>query len=460
MVGINAVVDGGFCSGCGACVALSHRSMVLNPFGEYLPDSAESGENEAFVCPFLYPEEDEHVLAEQFLTGRRSRTDELGYFDQLHVGHVVEGSFRPDGSSGGMGTWLGVELLRKGLIDAVIHVKPAAHSNPSDPFYEYGISATEEEIRSGAHSHYQVVEMSRVIRHVREFEARYLFIGVPCFAKAIRRLQLFDKTIKDRVLFVVSLVCGHMKSINWSLSLGWAAGLPPDELKEIKFRIKREGIPSKSYYYGVKAKGDSGDFRVFDSARVVGGKFNLGAMMLNACNYCDDVVGETADISIGDAWLPQYAFDWRGKNMLVVRNTELSGLLRSAQDEGRVALEGMRPEDAARAQAGGFRQRRDGLVYRIEKKRARGEWHPVKREFAGVSRPKLHRRIIYGLRQFCAQESRLAFLSSLEARDFSIYEKRMRGRFKLLRLTEILFSSPQIVTTRIRRIIDRGRTDS
>ena len=74
---------------------------------------------------------------------------------------------------------------------------------------------------------------------------------------------------------------------------------------------------------------------MFDSAEAVGGKFNLGAMMLNACNYCDDVVGETADISIGDAWLPKYSFDWRGKNLLVLRNTVLSELIGAAVAEGR-----------------------------------------------------------------------------------------------------------------------------
>ncbi|MBK8116976.1 MAG: Coenzyme F420 hydrogenase/dehydrogenase, beta subunit C-terminal domain [Candidatus Accumulibacter sp.] len=454
VAGIDEVVDGGFCSGCGACAALSQRSMNVNLFGEYSPGTASSDGMEDCVCPFLVPEENENMLANRFLVGRRSRTDELGYFDAVYAAHVEEGSFRAEGSSGGIGSWLAVELLRKGLIDAVIHVKPARRNRERDPFFKYGVSTTAEEIRSGAHSHYHAVEISQVMQHVRDVAGRYLFVGVPCFAKAVRRLQLHDEMFATRIRFVASLICGHMKSINWSLSLGWSAGLPPAEIKEITFRVKREGIPAKSYYYGVKGGADDAETRVFDSAEAVGGKFNLGAMMLNACNYCDDVVGETADISIGDAWLPKYSFDWRGKNLLVLRNTVLSELIGAAVAEGRVALEPMLPEDAATAQAGGLRQRREGLAYRIGKKRVTGEWHPVKRDYVDASQLKFHRRLIYDLREKCSRESRAAFQLALDKKDFSVYTRRMKVMFKVLRLVEVIFSSPQIIARRIQRITE------
>ena len=62
VAGIDEVVDGGFCSGCGACAAISQRSMSVNLFGEYSPGSASSDGMEDCVCPFLVPEEDENML--------------------------------------------------------------------------------------------------------------------------------------------------------------------------------------------------------------------------------------------------------------------------------------------------------------------------------------------------------------------------------------------------------------
>lgn len=457
MPGIDDVVQGGYCSGCGACSVMSGRCMTVNAFGEYIPDLEVPGDGDSVVCPFLMPDLNEDVLADIFLTARDRKTTELGYFDSVFAAHVVEGTFRSEGSSGGIGSWLGVELIRKGMIDAVIHVKPAVRSGERTPFFEYCISRTEESIRSGAHSHYHVVEISNVMRHVRENDGRYLFVGVPCFAKAVRRLQLHDDKIRQRIRFVASLVCGHMKSINWSLSLGWAAGIPPENQSQIMFRIKSEGISSKAYYYGVKQISDDDKLLILDSATVVGGKFNLGAMMLNACNYCDDVVGETADVSIGDAWLPKYAFDWRGKNMFVSRNYEITELLKSAQAQGRLELDTMTPEEAGKAQAGGFRQRREGLVFRIKQKHVQGEWCPVKREFPILPPAKLPRQMIYRLRQKCARESRIAFCAALEENDFAIYLRRMRLVFKLLRLSEIVLSSTQIISTRIQYLVTKWR---
>ena len=35
----------------------------------------------------------------------------------------------------------------------------------------------------------------------------------------------------------------------------------------------------------------------------------------NACNFCDDVFGETADITFMDAWLPEYVRDYKGTSL-------------------------------------------------------------------------------------------------------------------------------------------------
>ena len=58
-------------------------------------------------------------------------------------------------------------------------------------------------------------------------------------------------------------------------------------------------------YLGISNDGDS----VQKDTALILGKFNAGAMMLNACNYCDDVVGETSDLTVGDAWIPKYDTD-------------------------------------------------------------------------------------------------------------------------------------------------------
>ena len=298
--------------------------MHLNDYGEYEPDFSSVNpssinyqtEEIESLCPFLSPELNENVLAKSRFESGAKHHDKIGYHVEAYAGKVNEQSFRKNGTSGGMGTWIGSELLRLGLIDGVIHAKPVQSPNPEGPFCTYEISRTPEEIQSGAKTRYHVMEVSQVVQQVKQNEGKYLFIGVPCICKAIRRLQRVDIELDERIAFVVSLVCGHFKSVHWTLSLAWAAGVKPDELDSFQYRTKDKGIPARAYVFEASPKSGATPVR-HDSATVAGGKFNAGAMMLNACNYCDDVVGETADLTIGDAWIPRFETDSLGTNCLL-----------------------------------------------------------------------------------------------------------------------------------------------
>jgi len=447
---IQTVVSNGACIGCGGCAFAANGKMEINDLGMYQPEKSvvESQDQFTSSCPMLVPELNEDKLADEFLLDEQSHSDKLGKYLNTWVAHVAEGDWRRDGSSGGMGSWISSELLRLGEIDGVIHVKPVQRDGANSPFFRYGISRSQEEIQASAHSHYHVAEISEVLREAYEKPGRYLFIGVPCMVKALRRAQLSEPILKDKIPFTMALICGHLKSINWSLSLGWSAGIPPEHISKITFRVKSEGIPAKAYYYSVK-DGRDGSEQVVDSANVVGGKFNVGAMMPNACNLCDDVVGETADITIGDAWLPQYAFDWKGKNMLIVRNKALSMILQNAAKQQRVSIGDMSHSEAVDAQVGGFRQRREGLTYRISSLKSKGQWVPTKREFPDAKPASFLRRVIYRLRVKCAAQSHVVFEEALAKRDLPYYENTMRSSFKKLRRLEIAVSLSRVMKGRI-----------
>lgn len=445
---IGSVVKNNVCIGCGACAFATGGKMRLTSDGLFEPDDV-SQTAPVVYCPMLTPELDEDRLADHFLGDSKYRSDKLGKFDEVWAAHVEEGTWRRDGSSGGVGSWLATELLERGLVDAVIHVRPTKRLVSTDPFFRYSISRTREQIRASAHSHYHVVELSEVLKEVSSSPGRYLFIGVPCMVKTVRRVQVKNPVVASRILYTMALVCGHLKSVNWSLSLGWGAGISPCELSAINFRVKSASVPSRAYYFEV-VNGRDGSRLIVDSANIVGGKFNLGAMMPEACNYCDDVVGETADITIGDAWLPRYACDWRGKNMLVLRNPELSSLIAVAATEGRVALEPMSHAEAVDAQAGGFRQRREGLIYRLALARLSGSWVPVKRTFQDISPPGPLRRSIYRLRMKVSRLSIKTFREALALNDYTHYSRHMQGTLRRLRQIELAASALRVVRLRVK----------
>lgn len=455
---LRRVVQGGYCVGCGACAYAAGRGMQLNAYGEYQPDflagadapAGLAGERVAAVCPSLNPDLDETALGERLFGSTGLPFDRhVGFCRAVYGGHVEEGDFRREGTSGGFGAWLGVELLNRGLIDGVIHVKARARMGAGDPFSGYALSRTAEEIRSGAKTRYHVAELSSVLEEIRRTPGRFLFIGVPCFAKAVRRLQLCDPALAGKIAYVASLVCGHMKTVHWSLSLAWAAGIAPDFCAALSYRTKGRGIPARKYVFRVESRDGSSIMR--DAGTVVGGKFNLGALMVPACEFCDDLVGETADVSIGDAWLPRYEADPGGSNLLILRCADLDAVVLAARRAGRLALDDLAASDVASAQSGGFRQRGEGLAHRLRSKAAAGLWAPAKR-IAAADRPlPLLRRWIYDARSEVTARSRRLFRKALEEGSFEGYRRGLRFLAWRTRSLEIAASLGRTFVHRLRR---------
>ena len=76
-------------------------------------------------------------------------------------------------------------------------------------------------------------------------------------------------------------------------------------------------------------------------------------------------MGETADITLGDAWLDNYKKDYKGNNVIVVRNKKINLLLKNGKKSKTLNIEKTSESDIIKSQLGAFRQRNDGLSYRL-----------------------------------------------------------------------------------------------
>lgn len=110
-----------------------------------------------------------------------------------------------------------------------------------------------------------------------------------------------------------------------------------------------------------------------------GTNYGQGFFKYKACDYCDDVLAETADIAFGDAWIEPYIRDPQGTNVVVVRSEYLARLFEVAAGKGEIVLQQLSPEDVVKSQAGGLRHRRDGLAVRLQMARLIRAWTPRKR---------------------------------------------------------------------------------
>lgn len=428
---LRQVVDGGYCIGCGACAALDPDITVnFDDAGRLqadLPDDRLPSYPAVASCPFSGVGPDEDTLAQSLFADPTILKDaRIGRHLACFAGWVSEGDFRINGSSGGMGTWLLCELLMQGLVDAVINVAPRSGAG-ADPLFSFTVARTADEVLANAKTRYYPVEMSGVIAHVIDTPGRYAVIGTPCFAKALRLAARQSTELAERLRYVLGIVCGHLKSAAFAQSLAWQCGMDPDGVQAIDFRTKLEGRPASRY--GVSVIGSCSDRGTKKVTRpmegLMGANWGHGLFKYEACDFCDDVLAETADAVVGDAWLPAYDGDHRGANVVVVRRPELLHILTEARDQGRLHLEELSADDVAASQAGGLRHRRDGLAYRLWLADRAGRWRPQKRVKAGRRHLSPSMRRVYIMRQSLSRASLAAWLAAREAGDFAVFKRHM-----------------------------------
>ena len=356
-----AIVDGGLCIGCGSCAA--GRAMTWDGYGLRKPEGQleQAGRDFAATCPFSPLARDEDAIAAARFPAAPHRDTRIGRYEANYVGHVAEAEYRAGGSSGGMVTWVAAQLLQSGAIDGVAHVVPT--DGADGIHFRFAVSRSVEALRAGSRSRYFPVDMAEVLAEIRRTPGRYAIVGIPCFIKAVNLLRENDPLIAERVTHLLGLFCGHMKSTRFVDSFAWQLGVERDQVRGVEYRRKDAGRPAN--WYTAQLTLADGSVHAKDWWHLADGDWGAGYFMASACNWCDDVVAETADISFGDAWVEPYSSDGRGTNVVVVRSPELRDLIAAASTDGRLDVTAVDADFIAGTQAAGLRQRREGLAYRL-----------------------------------------------------------------------------------------------
>jgi coenzyme F420-reducing hydrogenase beta subunit len=374
------------------------------------------------VCPFSDESPNEDVLGAP--SGHRDlvKDTHLGQYSRTFAGRVSDDNYLQGSSSGGLTSWLLSRLLEHGHVDSVISVGRQA----SDlALFGYRDMAGPELARHRK-SHYYASTMADALGQLQDSKRRYALVGVPCFIRAVRALCVEKPELKDRVVFTVGLVCGHYKTRGFAESLSWQLGVAPNRIDSVDFRVKRMDRGASDYDFAVKKRGED-TWRSAPVRTLVGGNWGHSAFQPEACNFCDDVVGETADVSFGDAWLPQFTSDPRGTNIVVSRSLIADELFDEGHRRGEITVLPASPDEAIASQAGGFRHRRGGLSVRLADDTAAGLSVPRKRvSSAAASEVSARRQDLIRQRRRMAARSIVTFREAVAQEDLDTYLRAQR----------------------------------
>jgi coenzyme F420 hydrogenase subunit beta len=377
---IKEIVKNDLCIGCGICAAMCPQKalvMKFNEYGEYNPVKEGNCSDKCdlcmSVCPFNDGNKNETVLGTELYGGIKEikYLFETGYYLDSYVGYSNQ--FRQSSASGGMATWLLTTLLQKDIVDHVICVTP---NNDPEKLFKFEIFEDVDSIMNSSGSAYYPVEMSHVIQRMIDNPGRYAITGLPCFLKSLRLASQKNKKLREMITVTIGLVCGQAKSKHYTTYLSTLANAG-GKLHKVHYRGKSPEKPANNYYFScVNENGSEG--KIFWNEGVSEAFVNRW-FTPNACNFCDDVFAELADVVFMDAWLPEYSKDSKGTSLVLVRSTKILNIIHKTMQKNDICVSPISVNKVIKSQAGVLNVKRKQHSYRLFIAKQKNQIIPQKR---------------------------------------------------------------------------------
>ncbi len=352
---------GVLCSGCGVCVSESGNTLAMMWSDDgFLVPRSKSGPvpTEAVrVCPFNpRPDKevkDEDALGKIFLPNASKFDDRAGRFENTYIGFSK--MYRPTSSSGGVATYVLAQLLARGDVD---HLFVVQSDNGSG--YRYKLIDRSEDILQQSKTRYFPVSLDGLFAAIESVHGRVAVSGVPCFIKALRLKQHYHPHLIQKIPFLLGIVCGGLKSRAYTDFLAQSAGVGGLYARP-EYRVKDAASSADDYSFSAL---DAGLQLRTVKMRRLGDMWGTGLFKARACDFCTDVLAELADISLGDAWLPQYRPDGLGNSIVVTRSALADQIIRAGINAGDLVMDEVPVARIVQSQSGGFGHRQDAIKFR------------------------------------------------------------------------------------------------
>lgn len=359
---IERILENELCTGCGVCISEDKSKtskMVWSESNFLVPNLTElSTSDEMYnVCPFNpYTKNEDELGKILFEKTSKNYNDRIGFYEGLYAGY--SNKYRETSSSGGIATYIFEKLINNKVVDHLFIVQ-----DNSDGF-EYQLCSDIDDIRKISKTRYMPVTLEKLFKEIDNMEGKVAVSGVSCFVKAIRLKQEKHPILKEKIPFVVGIICGGLKSKYYTDFLAQSAGCNA-KYSSVQYRVKNNDSFALDYKFSCKDN-QNGRIHMVDMLSL-GDMWGTGLFKSNACDFCDDVMNELADISLGDAWIEPYDKSGSGNSVIVTRNLLAQSLINEGIENKELYLDNISIEQMISSQSGSFNHRHKGLYYRINR---------------------------------------------------------------------------------------------
>jgi coenzyme F420 hydrogenase subunit beta len=367
------VVEKGLCLGCGTCAGVCPtRAIKMKASdGLFMPEVSREVCNECQLCSKSCPggSVDFGVLKQRIFS-RKLEHSSVGNYSNIFTGYSNDDQIRFDSSSGGILTQLLIFALENKMIDGAI-VTRMRKDNPLEP--ESFIARTREEIVDASGSKYCPVATNACLDQVLKEDGRFAIVGLPCHLHGVRKAEALLRPLEKRIVLHFGLLCSHTVDFAGTYFLLKKLGIEKDEVSRISYR--GGGWPGSM---SIK-KRNASEVRLplVGSWHAYWPLFSSFFFTPMRCTMCPDQAAELADISFGDAWLPELKQEKRGVSIIISRTDIGQNLIDRAVSAKAITLNPVNVDKVLKSQFVNMKFKKDDLRFRLSLMRLRGKETPI-----------------------------------------------------------------------------------
>jgi len=330
---ISDIVNRRYCVGCGVCEVACRSKAIRMKFdrnaGLYIPQINPLKCINCGICRLVCPGLNFLTELQTLEINRISKiiASKIGFLKGIYIGFAQDHNIRFEASSGGVVTALLRFLLDEKYIDGAIVAKILPGGTPLAKAF---IATKNEDISLAMGSKYCPVLLSDALRQL-ENQKRYAFVGLPCHIYAVKKFIKLKRLPDDPIKLYIGLFCGGTPSYKGTQYLMKKYGLRGHYITELKYR--GGGWPGRML---VKANSN-----VTKSIPFIDYWVEISPwFLLDLCLVCLNGFNNLADISCGDAWLPEYMRkDKLGTSIILTRSDLGESILQMARKKGYIEFQ-------------------------------------------------------------------------------------------------------------------------
>lgn len=347
------------CTGCGTCAGICPDNVIemrKNSGGTYTPILKDTSCKECGLCVKVCPGISVNLIElNKLIFGKAPKNVFVGNYINCYIGHSTDEILRYEAASGGLVTALIIFALDEGIINGAA-VTRMSKGNPLEP--EVFIARTSEDVISSSKSKYCPVPLNMIIQDILNDDGKFAIVGLPCHIQGIRKAEMLSEKLKKRAVLHVGLFCSHTVNFFGTKFLLRRTNIKEDDVVKLDYRGK--GWPG-----GMTIKLRNGSEKFLPSQFYWDHFFAPFFFTPLRCTLCSDQTNELADISLGDAWLPELMKNNKGESIIITRTKVGEKILRKAKQKGKIMVTRVDSNEVIRSQRSSLYFKKKGLMARM-----------------------------------------------------------------------------------------------